>query len=59
LTEYRLKHNLNVGTMNRYGEKYIGHYNTWLTQHIHLLRQKLDIALDHEAKHLAIDGNAT
>jgi hypothetical protein len=45
--------------MNRYGEKYIGHYSTWLTQHIHLLRQKLDIALDPEAKHLAIDGNAT
>jgi hypothetical protein len=45
--------------MNRYGEKYIGHYNTWLPQHIHLFRQKLDVALDPEAKNLAIDGNAT
>ncbi|KAI8136866.1 hypothetical protein BJV82DRAFT_675472 [Fennellomyces sp. T-0311] len=35
---YVLHHNLNVGTMNRYGKPYSGHYLPWITQSINRLR---------------------
>lgn len=51
LTEYRLRHNLDVGSVNRHAEIYKGHCNPWLTQHIDLLRQKLNF--DVNTKNIA------
>ncbi|CAO3641190.1 unnamed protein product [Mucor hiemalis] len=59
LTEYRLRHNLDVGTMNRRGRKFDSHYDPWLVQHIDLLRNKLNIAGNYQStRHLAIEINA-
>jgi hypothetical protein len=57
LTEYRLRHNLNVGTVNRYGRDFEGHYDPWLVQHIDFLRKEMNMT-DLNGKHLAVDINA-
>ncbi|CEP11895.1 hypothetical protein [Parasitella parasitica] len=41
LTEYRLRHNTDVGSLNRYSVVHNGHYDPWLLQHIDLLRSQL------------------
>lgn len=56
LAEYRLRHNLDVGTKNRHGTEFRGHYDPWLVQYIDHLRQKLSI--DQTTRHLAVDINA-
>ncbi|CAO3630452.1 unnamed protein product [Mucor hiemalis] len=57
LVEYRLRHNLDVGTMNRLGHKYNSHYDPWLIQHIDLLRRDLAIQ-SANVRHLATEVNA-
>lgn len=60
LVEYRLRHNLDVGTQNRYGKKYKGHYDTWLVQHIHLLSSELGLLPSQQrVKLIAVEINAT
>ncbi|KAG2224491.1 hypothetical protein INT45_010557, partial [Circinella minor] len=44
LADYRLRHNIDVGTINRYGRVHKGHYEPWLTQHINDMREKLGLA---------------
>ncbi|KAG2217078.1 hypothetical protein INT45_013105 [Circinella minor] len=34
IADYRLRHNIDVGSFNRYGRVHKGHYEPWLTQHI-------------------------
>ena len=59
LAEYRLRHNIDVGTKNRYGHEYKGHYNPWIIQHIDLLRQELNVDSNNNSKrYLALDMNA-
>ncbi|KAG2223600.1 hypothetical protein INT45_001682 [Circinella minor] len=38
MADYRLRHNIDVGSFNRYGRVHKGHYELWLTQHILDLR---------------------
>ncbi|KAI9497935.1 hypothetical protein BDB00DRAFT_868067 [Zychaea mexicana] len=38
MADYRLRHNIDVGSVNRYGKVHKGHYEPWLTQHINDLR---------------------
>ncbi|KAG2216645.1 hypothetical protein INT45_013235 [Circinella minor] len=48
MTEYRTRHNLDVGVPNRTGKAYKSHYNIWLKDKTQLLYLKLDDALpDH------------
>lgn len=56
LTEYRLRHNIDVGTKNRNGHQYKGHYDPWLVQLIDHVRQKLH--MNQNSSHLAIKVNA-
>ncbi|CAO3630214.1 unnamed protein product [Mucor hiemalis] len=59
LVEYRLRHNFNVGTFNRFGFEYKGHYDPWLTKHIDYLRLSLNLnANGNQPKHVAIEANA-
>ncbi|KAG2203816.1 hypothetical protein INT45_001097, partial [Circinella minor] len=48
LADYQLRHNIDVGTMNRYGKIYKGHYEPWLTQHIHDLRAQLELPATYD-----------
>lgn len=58
LTEYRLRHNMDVGAINRLGKKHESHYDPWLVQHIDLLRKKVGIENSYQRiKHLAIEIN--
>ncbi|KAI7872237.1 uncharacterized protein EV154DRAFT_580069 [Mucor mucedo] len=41
LSEYRLRHNIEVGCRNRFGVEHIGHHNPWLTQNINKLKMQL------------------
>lgn len=52
LVEYRLRHNFVVGTSNRLGLEYKGHYDPWLTQHLDYLQMA-----DRGLKHLAVEIN--
>lgn len=56
LTEYRLRHNIDVGTVNRRGHSHKGHYNPWLVQHIDLMCSKL--GLQRANNHISINTNA-
>ncbi|KAG2195196.1 hypothetical protein INT47_006727 [Mucor saturninus] len=38
LADYRLYHNINVGSVNRYGKKHQGHYSPWFVLAINVLR---------------------
>ncbi|KAG2216458.1 hypothetical protein INT45_014177 [Circinella minor] len=38
MADYRPRHNIDVGSFNRYGHVHKGHYEPWLTQHILDLR---------------------
>ncbi|SCZ98070.1 BZ3500_MvSof-1268-A1-R1_Chr7-3g09692 [Microbotryum saponariae] len=40
LADYVLVHNLTVGTFNRTGKPFVGHYDLWLTVELHRLRRK-------------------
>jgi hypothetical protein len=64
LTEYRLRHDFDVSTLNRLGKEYDGHYDPWLVQYIDLLRTKIgildiDIAETSDIKkpHIAVEVN--
>ena len=50
LVEYRLRHNLDVGTTNRLGYAYKSHYDPWLIQHIDVLRRDLTTTSRREFK---------
>lgn len=54
LVEYRLRHDLVLGTMDRLGHKYNGRCDPCITQHINLLRR--DLRIPH--RHIAIAANA-
>ncbi|KAI8136513.1 hypothetical protein BJV82DRAFT_640023 [Fennellomyces sp. T-0311] len=41
LADYRLRHNIDVGSKNRYGKVHLGHYSPWLTQNIRRLEEQL------------------
>ncbi|KAL9545729.1 hypothetical protein MBANPS3_007001 [Mucor bainieri] len=41
LADYRLRHNADVGSKNRYGKTYKSHYNPWVTQVINHLEETL------------------
>ncbi|KAL9536894.1 hypothetical protein MBANPS3_012276 [Mucor bainieri] len=41
LAEYRLRHNTDIGSRNRFGVKHRGHYNPWLTQSINAMKASL------------------
>ncbi|KAG2212963.1 hypothetical protein INT46_008089 [Mucor plumbeus] len=41
LANYRLRHNANVGSKNKYGKLYKNHYSPWLTQVINDIEEKL------------------
>ncbi|KAI8143102.1 hypothetical protein BJV82DRAFT_668743 [Fennellomyces sp. T-0311] len=41
LADYRLRHNIDVGSKNRHGRVHLGHYDPWLTQTIHHLQVEL------------------
>ena len=56
LTEYRLRHNIDEGTVNRCSRQHNGHYDPWLVQHIDLLREKLE--LNRVNNHICIDISA-
>lgn len=56
LTEYRLRHNLDVGSKNRHSVIYKSHYDPWLVQHIDLLRQKMGFSAD--TRNIALSVNA-
>ncbi|KAF7720604.1 hypothetical protein EC973_007053, partial [Apophysomyces ossiformis] len=43
LADYRLRHNIDVGTMNRYGRIHKGHYEPWLVTTISAMRKRLGI----------------
>ncbi|KAG2191196.1 hypothetical protein INT47_004427 [Mucor saturninus] len=58
LVEYRLRHNFDVGTFNRFGVEYKGHYDRWLTQHLDFLRQSMDMPYLSIDRHIAIEVNA-
>ncbi|KAI7878129.1 uncharacterized protein EV154DRAFT_606504 [Mucor mucedo] len=58
LVEYRLRHNFDVGTFNRFGVEYKGHYDPWLTQHLDFLRQSMDMPYLSIDRHIAIEVNA-
>jgi hypothetical protein len=58
LVEYRLRHNFYVGTFNRLGVEYKGHYDPWLTQHLDFLRQSMEMTIVNQKKHIAIEANA-
>ncbi|KAL9536765.1 hypothetical protein MBANPS3_012383, partial [Mucor bainieri] len=59
LTEYRLRHNLDVGTVNRLGREHKSHYDPWLVQHIDRLRRILGIDDSENAiQHIGVDINA-
>lgn len=58
LAEYRLRHNMNVGTLDRYGYAYKGHYESWLVQNIDNLRRLPQVSQSCNM-HIAIDVNAT
>lgn len=58
LAEYRLRHDLNVGTLNRKGHEYKSHYDPWLVQHIYLLREHLHVPSQEKHVHLAVEENA-
>lgn len=46
------------GTTNRLGKKYDGHYDSWLVQHIDLLRKKVGVEdIGTNVRHLAIEIN--
>ncbi|KAG0178868.1 hypothetical protein DFQ29_002903 [Apophysomyces sp. BC1021] len=46
LADYRLRHNIDVGTINRYGHIHKGHYAPWLVKTISTMYKKLGI-FDH------------
>ncbi|KAG2211306.1 hypothetical protein INT45_003588, partial [Circinella minor] len=49
LADYRLRHNINVGTVNRYGHVHQGHYDPRITQHINDLQVSLGMpCIDNE-----------
>ncbi|KAL9536874.1 hypothetical protein MBANPS3_012294 [Mucor bainieri] len=59
LTDYRLRHNLDVGTVNRLGREHKSHYDPWLVQHIDLLRRTLGMEDEASAiNHIGVDINA-
>ncbi|KAI8643968.1 hypothetical protein BD408DRAFT_414181, partial [Parasitella parasitica] len=41
LADYRLYHNINVGSVNRYGLKHQSHYSPWLVLAINMLRTEV------------------
>ncbi|KAI8635765.1 hypothetical protein BD408DRAFT_149579 [Parasitella parasitica] len=41
LADYRLRHNIQVGSKNRYGVTYKGHFSPWIKQAINFMRCKL------------------
>ncbi|KAI8371102.1 hypothetical protein BD560DRAFT_446758 [Blakeslea trispora] len=41
LSDYRLYHNINMGSKNRYGLTHKSHYSPWLAQSIDILRSKV------------------
>ncbi|KAI8877431.1 hypothetical protein K501DRAFT_278445 [Backusella circina FSU 941] len=41
LTDYRLNHNLDMGSKNRIGKTYTSHYSPWLSQAINALKMEL------------------
>ncbi|KAI7855375.1 hypothetical protein BDC45DRAFT_90850 [Circinella umbellata] len=43
LADYRLKHNIDVGMLNRFERVHDGHYDPWISQHINNLESKLNI----------------
>ncbi|KAI9488288.1 hypothetical protein BDB00DRAFT_877589 [Zychaea mexicana] len=43
LADYRLRHNTNAGSLNRYGRVHDGHYDPWLDQYINELEIALNI----------------
>ncbi|KAG2211379.1 hypothetical protein INT45_007541, partial [Circinella minor] len=51
MADYRLRHNIDVGSFNRYGRVHKGHYEPWLTQHILDLRG----SFENLAKELGIE----
>ncbi|KAK4510791.1 uncharacterized protein ATC70_005224 [Mucor velutinosus] len=55
-TEYRLRHNLDVGSKNRHSVIYKSHYDPWLVQHIDLLRQKMGFSAG--TRNIALSVNA-
>ncbi|KAI9484349.1 hypothetical protein BDB00DRAFT_878931 [Zychaea mexicana] len=62
LVDYRLRHNIDVGTMNWYGRLHKGHYDPWLLQCIADLRVTLrlptsqgDAGAHHHALYLTYD----
>lgn len=58
LTEYRLRHNLDVGSVNRLGCKFSSHYNPWLVQHIDALYQQLSVHKHPKSDYLVVEINA-
>ncbi|KAG2220711.1 hypothetical protein INT45_012575, partial [Circinella minor] len=44
LAEYRLRHNIKVGSLNRYQEQHKGHYDIWMMEALLHLRLKLGIS---------------
>ncbi|KAI7846506.1 hypothetical protein BDC45DRAFT_577200 [Circinella umbellata] len=47
LADYRLRHNIDVGTANRYGRVHVGHYDPWITQHINDLEISLGLSVTY------------
>ena len=60
LTEYRLRHNLDVGSRaNRLERKHNSHYDPWLAQHIDRLGRILRMDEGKNAmQHIGVDMNA-
>jgi hypothetical protein len=43
VADYRHRHNLDVGTLNKTGAEYLGHYDTWLDHNITKLRADINL----------------
>ncbi|CEP10953.1 hypothetical protein [Parasitella parasitica] len=57
LTEYRLRHNINVYSVNRLSKAHRGHYDPWLKQYIDQMKRSLQVC-DQLKNDLMVQVNA-